>query len=735
MINRIRNFWQSSLKTRLMGYVLLFTLITTTTVPFYTYILSRQALEKAVVNRLETAVQLKESELNRWVKNRENDITLLAQEPTLLIMSEVLLTSAEIDPFYSTSYQSLSAYLQNSIETSNNFTEIFLLTNVGGKIVFSTSHETEGEYHVTAPYFTEGRLDLYTQNIYPSTKTGNPTMTISTPILDRHDKVIGVLAAHLNMIKLDEIILEQAGLGDSGETYLVDQYGNFVSEAKFGKEDFPRGVHTTGIDTALSGKEGNGLYLNYENIPVVGVYEWIDNREVALLAESSQEEAFADARNLSTTIFWTSFIASLIASFFTYFLTQKITKPILAIADTAKEIAAGNLEKRAPVLTKDEVGTLAQSFNEVTERTRNIINTLEERVIERTHILKTRTSYLEGAAEVSRAVGSMLNQDTLIIQIVELIKKRFNLYYVGLFLANEKDEWAILKAGTGEAGQKMLKRNHKLKIGEGMIGWCIENEKARIALDVGDDATRFENPDLPKTRSEGALPLRSRGRVLGALTVQSTEESAFNKSIITTLQTMADQIAIALDNAELFAQSETALLAERKAYGQLSQKSWQEFTQNQAISRFIVNENGKVKAVKTVDTSVNLAQAIEKGKLLENDNLTVIIPIKNRDYILGGIKIRKNKGAKPWTEEELEIIEAISEQLSVTLESARLFDQTQRKAQREAVTSKITAKIGASIRMDAILQTTVKELGKALASPKVSFELLDLSDNTAQKSS
>ena len=187
---------------------------------------------------------------------------------------------------------------------------------------------------------------------------------------------------------------------------------------------------------------------------------------------------------------------------------------------------------------------------------------------------------------------------------------------------------------------------------------------------------------------------------------------------------MADQVAVALDNAELFAKSEEALLAERQAYGQLSQESWQKISQSQN-PRYIVQEDGTVTSVEDEKMSIDLTQVAGKSELLQDDGLTAIIPIKNRDYTLGGIKIRKNKDAEPWTEEELEITQAISEQLSVALESARLFDETQRKAEREAIISDITAKIGSSIQMESILRTTVQELGLALDSPEVTFELTD----------
>lgn len=724
MLKQITNFWQGSLRNRLLGYVLLLTFATTVSVTFLTYGFSRNALENAVVSRLGTAATLKEAEFNRWIKNREQEITLLAQEPALLIQTEILLTTENVDPFYSPSYQGLASYLKNIVKTNTNFSEIFVLTNVGGKTVFSTNSKAEGKFHVTAPYFTEGRKGLFTQNIYPSVDTGLPTMTIAAPIIDKHGDILGVLVAHLNMEKLDEIILEQAGLGKSGETYLVDKYGNFVSQAKFGADQFPRGVHTIGIETALNGTDGSGLYLNYSETPVVGVYKWIENRDVALLAEISQKEAFAPAKQLALTTFIIGLITSLLAGFFTYLLAQQITKPILAIATAAQEIQSGNLNTKAPILTKDEVGALAETFNNLSTQTKELIDTLEERVAERTRDLALRSTYLEGAAEVARIATSFTDAEELSKQVVTLIREQFDLYYVGLFLLDKEKEWAVLKAGTGDAGKIMIANKHRLKIGDGMIGWAVKYGEARIALDVGDDAVRFENPVLPETRTEGALPLRSRGRILGAISVQSVLPRAFTPEIITTLQTMADQIAIAFDNAELLAENKAALEAERRAYGEQSYASWQALKQASRITSYKMLPNG---TLLTIDKTQNgtAMQEFDNPDMIKEDGRAALLPIRIRENTIGGIRITKPTSQGRWTKKQLELAKNLAEQLSVALESARLFDQTQLKAQREAIISDISAKIGASIRMEEIIKTTVRELGNALNATEIDFQLMN----------
>jgi PAS domain S-box-containing protein len=189
-----------------------------------------------------------------------------------------------------------------------------------------------------------------------------------------------------------------------------------------------------------------------------------------------------------------------------------------------------------------------------------------------TLMLKRRSTLLEVAAEVSRAASAILDPFILSKEVVDLVRKRFGFYYVGLFLVDEQREFAVLQAGTGRAGREMLKNGHKLPIGNtSMIGWSIANQRARIALDVGKDAVHFRNPLLPESRSELSLPLITHGQTLGALTIQSAEEAAFSQEDIETFQTMADQLANAILNARLYGQLEKELDERKRAEEEVRQ--------------------------------------------------------------------------------------------------------------------------------------------------------------------
>ena len=181
----------------------------------------------------------------------------------------------------------------------------------------------------------------------------------------------------------------------------------------------------------------------------------------------------------------------------------------------------------------------------------------EEEQADLISVMTKRTIQLQTGAEVSRAASSILEPGKLLPMVVELIRSHFDYYYVGIFLLDESKTWAVLSAASGEMARQMIAQNHRLEIGgSSMIGWCISHGQARIALDVGEDAVRFRNPYLPATRSEMALPLISRGEVIGAMTIQSELPAAFSRVDITALQAMADQVGNAIQNARLFAELE-----------------------------------------------------------------------------------------------------------------------------------------------------------------------------------
>ncbi len=421
-----------------------------------------------------------------------------------------------------------------------------------------------------------------------------------------------------------------------------------------------------------------------------------------------------------------------------WFMGRRIAAPIMALTVGAQHIAEGDLDYEVQVQSQDEIAILAEAFNRMTGQLRGLIGNLELRVSERTAELARRAAQLQAVTEVSRAVGSILNINELLDEVVNQALDRFQLYYVGVFLVDEEREYAWLKAGTGEAGKEMLARQHKLAVGEtSMIGWCVKYGKARIALDVGEDAVRFNNPLLPDTRSEMALPLITRGEVIGALTVQSDEPQAFSEEDITVLQTMADQLAGAIGNAHLYEESQQALSEAQQLQQRYLHEVWDTYLRKQRDVVGYLAESGEVRSVAEWQTP-EMRQALEKQTLVTlvdeeigRNRAALAMPLKLREETIGILNLYQEDASRAWSDNDQMLVEVISEQLVLALENARLFDQTQDALSLSERLYEASRRIMEAQELKQIYQTLIDEcvwygvadhIILALAEPEPVFE-------------
>ncbi len=379
------------------------------------------------------------------------------------------------------------------------------------------------------------------------------------------------------------------------------------------------------------------------------------------------------------------------------------------------------------------LGSLATLIKELAinlqTKNRSLIKRVDEHALE----MSRRNSLLKAISDVGKATTSFRNISELLQQATYLIENNFGHYHSGIFLLDERKEYAILVASNSDGGQQLLAKKHQLKVGEtSIVGYVTANARPRIALDVGKDAVFFDNPDLPRTRSEIALPLVVGGQILGALDVQSTESQVFGEDDIATLQILAEQIAVAIQNAQLFEEAERALESARIVYGEVSREAWSKILHNQPRIGYIATQPA---TVETHGEAINpsLAKAFETGDLiLESDNLTISVPIKIRGQAIGAIRLKKSEISEAWTQDETNLAIALSDQLSGALESARLYRDSQRRAARESLVSDISARISSVSNMESILRETVQELGHALGNASVTFQLLEHTDGQKQ---
>lgn len=589
-----------------------------------------------------------------------------------------------------------------------------------------------------------------------------------------------------------------AGLSreEQGSIFESQTLAELASKASSGESP----ANAPGDTAALKPVEYAGDDLRGES--VFGSYLYMSALDAFLLGEQSQAET--NRSSLAVIAINTSVAISsiLIALFLALQITRSIAAPLSELSEIAGEAAvnasvsqtADNQPVRSAYLpvaerlktfnenwleggiveslpaapteeelpaTQDEIGQLAGAFSSMTAALSSLVEGLEARVDNRTAELQQRSSYLQASSEVSRATASILDPEELIQRSVGVIGEYFRLYYVGLFLLDETNQWAVLRAGTGEAGRKMLQRRHRLPVGRAagasMIGWCVANAQPRIAQIAEEDVVRQANPDLPETRSEAAIPLRSRGRVIGAISVQSEQFNAFDETALAVLQSMADQLAVAIDNANLFAQSQEALHAERRAYSIQAQNAWAAWLgaqkgsraysyratpagatradmvwypeMDQAFSQGIpISVDAQLAAISTSTSQAytpagDAALPASSPEETQAPAAALAIPITVRGATIGALHLRRDPGDQSaWTHEDIAFLEGIAEQLAIALDSARLYAETQSKAEQERLIANLTSRIRASLDVETVIKTAADEIFTTLNHPDIPME-------------
>jgi len=418
--------------------------------------------------------------------------------------------------------------------------------------------------------------------------------------------------------------------------------------------------------------------------------------------------------------------------FLGWLMGNNLAGPIRALTLAASRIAAGELNYR-PVIKSavPEIRTLNASFFSMADRQFALIQELEQRVEARTRELSAtaeqvqrRVAQLQTIYEVTHSILLIQDLNRLLVSIASLISERFGFYHVGIFLLDENNEYAVLKATNSEGGARMLERGHRLKVGkEGIVGYVAERAKPRIALDVGIDAVYFDNPNLPETRSEMALPLLVQERVIGVLDIQSKETNAFQEDDFSIFNTLADQVAIAIENARLLNETRRALEEAEHIYRQFLQKGWSGILETQQLRAIRYTSQGMEKLSEFV-AYPEIKQALQTGTIVAKTgkNASLAIPLIIRGETIAVLNIRLPE-ERLWKDEDIDVLQRIVDRAALALENARLIKSTQLSAQKERAISEISAKISASVNIRNVLQTAVEELGHALPGSQVEIQL------------
>jgi GAF domain-containing protein len=357
---------------------------------------------------------------------------------------------------------------------------------------------------------------------------------------------------------------------------------------------------------------------------------------------------------------------------------------------------------------------------------------LERRVNERTIELETanrqvtrRAAQLQAVTQLSETIAQLQDINEVLAAATNLISEFFGFYHVGIFLIDIPREYAVLQAANSEGGKRMLQRNHRLHLGVGVVGYAAQMGIPRIALDVGTDAVYFDNPDLRETRSEVALPMKSRGETIGILDVQSKEAGAFTTEDLQALTALANQVAISIENAKLLSDTRAALAQVQDVYDEFTRAEWSRTISKAEQPGFRYNA-GRIEMMEKAIRSPEVVDAVQKGTIVtgstngsnEKPNM-IAVPVKVRGEIIGVIHVESADPAKTWLENDVSLVAAVAERAAFAMENARLFQDARRRAAKEQTISEATARISSALNMENILHTTAEELERVLGGSEV----------------
>jgi GAF domain-containing protein/HAMP domain-containing protein len=576
-------------------------------------------------------------------------------------------------------------------------------------------------------------------------------VTTSIPVLDDTGTFRGVAAMDITLNRITTLVTN-IRVGTSGYAFLIDNSKRLIAFSEGGYREFgfisptvPVGQTMdatvlpnipveffTFLDKVVAGESGietiNFLgterYISYAPVPEIGYSLVIMAPSSELLAEAAAARQLITQETVNTysRSILLGTIILIIAIIITFLIGNGLTSPLVKLTKTAEEITRGNINTKADIQSADEIGTLANALNTMTSTLRNNIQSLEQKVDERTEDLVRKTLRLQAASQIAHDATEMQDITTLIGRTAELISNRFGFYHTGIFLLDEQGEFAVLLAASSEGGQRMLARGHRLNINQqGLVAAAARENKPYIIMDVEADKNFLKNPDLPLTRSEATLPLVARGKILGVLDIQSVEPNAFKEDDIDILRTMADQIGLAIQNARSVVENLNSMNMLEAVLSGNVQATWG-------------NELSKMKQTYHYSSSgiVPVSQTDKNPINKSGDGNSMDVPITLRGQKIGEITLLRKKGTE-WSDSEKSLALEVSTQIGLALENARLLDETSRRADNEKTLSDVTTKIRSVNTPQFMIDVAKEELKKILGARDVIIRPFSPGENNPAK--
>ena len=408
------------------------------------------------------------------------------------------------------------------------------------------------------------------------------------------------------------------------------------------------------------------------------------------------------------------------------FLADWMVTPFEKLVGTSKRawiVIQNTFTNVPPSSRQDEIGILGHTLGIMETQLKEEFTNLEKQIDLRTSQLQQRTRQLHEAAEIIQDTAEIIDVRHLISGLVSLISERYGYYHVGIYLLDAKAEQVVLQASyLTDAGVQTPDR--KYKFGESIVGYVAQRGEIYLASDLTAEDRFIRPSELTLSRSSATFPLKARANIIGVLDIHSSAHSSFSEDDVAVLRILGDQISLAIDNARLFDSARIALESERRAYGEISRLAWSELVSSHPEWGYRSDSSGLyISQGEWQPWMLEAARQAQPVVRQTGDKKIASIPVKVRDQVIGVLDFRKSGEGDRWTEEEIALLNSFSDQLGQALEGARLYQETQLRAEREHILSDISSKVRASTNINTILQVAVRELANALRISKTSIHL------------
>ncbi len=551
----------------LLTAFLIMAIVPLSTLSWYATRRERRDIQREVTAKLSSVATMMEGQVREWTQGCLGSVRLLASIPSARDSAVALVRDSERAE---EGRDVLRSQFEAVLKRDQAFRRLAFL-DLQGQVLVSTSPLDLSLQEVIALQ----EQGVHVGSLDPSDEHG---VVVTQPVVSTQGETVGRLVGWLDLEMLSTKLRAPQELGGGGEVYLVDSSSTALPQGEV--------VESAGIEAALSGQTCEGLYQNYAGVPVIGVYRWMPDLSLALVAEQSQEDALAVTDNVTAAIVGASLLVALVTAIIAAVVTRQITRPVVQLTESALGIAEGDLAQQVPVSSRDEIGILAYVFNRMASELKSLYDDLEAKVAERTAMLQQanyqiqrRAIQLAATVEVSQAATSILDPADLLQQVVRLVHDRFGYSYVGVYLlkpgAAGAKQRLCLRQGTGggEVVESVKTKPVVLNTDsseENGASDCVGRAVRRVMRTgepsvVSWDADRAEAFfSSPYIRAEAALPLKMGQETIGVLDILNTEADALDEDAISVLQNVANQTTIALENARTYKkQKETARRLQR----------------------------------------------------------------------------------------------------------------------------------------------------------------------------